>query len=354
MRVTMRIFWGYPDTKAVGETVDAFAPLLTADCETAPPFEHIDELSIAFGVDHPASSTPRKSSGSFSRADRTFIAGAGLDYDAWIGDRWLDRVEAVAVGARAALAAVHKTRITPAERDALAAAVDRAAVALKAQPPATLASLKPIYVHATAEGGIQSIGFMPPPAAMAALVSHAPVEVQPADIAAYLARFSPAEEPVATIKLHKRVEGRLHYREAWVDGETVVEHFGPCGERGEVVEHPAADARAQRKIVERIAAAARADGFKAVPDSRMAGLLVSVPIDGMGSVEDLDRCHALEDFLDEVTGWLGLGHCDGGSSGSGSMEAFCLVVDYRLAAEVIGRELAASPFADFVVSREPR
>jgi len=51
--------------------------------------------------------------------------------------------------------------------------------------------------------------------------------------------------------------------------------------------------------------------------------------------------------MNHVTGWLGLGHCDGGSSGSGTMEVFCIVVDFALAKAALERELRDSPFAGF-------
>lgn len=42
---------------------------------------------------------------------------------------------------------------------------------------------------------------------------------------------------------------------------------------------------------------------------------------------DLKKRTRLEDHLNELLGWTGLGHCDGGSIGSGTLEACCLVVD---------------------------
>ena len=39
--------------------------------------------------------------------------------------------------------------------------------------------------------------------------------------------------------------------------------------------------------------------------------------------------------MDEVLGWTGLGHTDGGSIGSGTMEVGCVVVDFEIAKKVI-------------------
>ena len=51
--------------------------------------------------------------------------------------------------------------------------------------------------------------------------------------------------------------------------------------------------------------------------------------------------------MNETLGWTGLGHCDGGSIGSGTMEACCFVVDFDIAKRVIEKDLAGSEFADF-------
>ncbi|GEM_PF-420068 len=359
MRVTMRIFYGTQDTgAAVDQTVEAFGAALARDCENSAPFAHVGEICFVSAVAHPIMPPQTKGWASFDRGAGVFFTDTILDYHAWIGDRWLARVAAVAAAAQKALTAVHKTRITPAERQAVAEAIDRTAATVAASPPDKLAALGPVYAQKDRSGNRLGIGFQPPIGGEALAAFGITIdEVHPADLAAYLAEAAhdaPEEASVPTIKLYKRIEGRLHYREVWSDGDKVIAHVGLCGERGEIVEHPAAGIAAQREAVERITSIARKAGFKTIPHSRMAGLLVSAPIDGMGGVDDLDRRHALEDFLNEVTGWTGLGHCDGGSIGSGSMEALCPVVDYEVAAEVIGRELANSPFADFTVSRQPR
>ncbi|WP_201778926.1 hypothetical protein [Rhodopirellula islandica] len=51
--------------------------------------------------------------------------------------------------------------------------------------------------------------------------------------------------------------------------------------------------------------------------------------------------------MNETLGWTGLGHCDGGSIGSGTMETCCIVVDFEIAKRVIAADLAGTKFADF-------
>ena len=67
----------------------------------------------------------------------------------------------------------------------------------------------------------------------------------------------------------------------------------------------------------------------------------------MGTKADLKKRHALQSRMDEILGCTGLRHCDGGSSGSGTMEVCCLVVDFEVAAKrVIAEDLQGTAFKD--------
>ncbi|MGH8498656.1 MAG: hypothetical protein ACRERV_07615, partial [Methylococcales bacterium] len=65
------------------------------------------------------------------------------------------------------------------------------------------------------------------------------------------------------------------------------------------------------------------------------------------SKADLKKRHSLEDRLNDLLGWTGLGNFDGGSIGSGSMEVCCYVVDFDIAKAAIESELAGTKFADY-------
>jgi hypothetical protein len=156
---------------------------------------------------------------------------------------------------------------------------------------------------------------------------------------------------MSVFKLYKRVSGGIEYREAWAGGRGVVEHWGRCGTRGETKEH-VADPGKEQGVMDDIFDEAVAAGFAPILEEDFAWMLVQRSIDGFGTPADLEQRHALEDYLNEELGWLGLGHCDGGSIGSGSMEAACPVVDFEIAAAAIAPRLANSPFAGFSISRE--
>lgn len=51
--------------------------------------------------------------------------------------------------------------------------------------------------------------------------------------------------------------------------------------------------------------------------------------------------------MNETLGWTALGVCDGGSIGSGTMEACCFVVDFDTAKRVIVADLEHTGFSDF-------
>ncbi len=350
MRVTIELTYQSADvSEAMKQAVTAFSHVLATTAADVVAFQKFEQLKIGFAVDHPARPTDEAKRAHWHRASNTIFAGANLDYGAFVGHRWGARVDAVTEATRRAVSTVPKTRLGADERQRLDGMIERARAEVAASPPETLLDLKPILVHTDSDGRRVGIAFSVPDWVDANLRSVAGFVLHPDDVCAYFDQNPDPSEPLPFIRLYRRIDGKLHYREAWVNGDRVVEHVGMCGERGTVTGIVESQPRMQQKLLDRFSAAAQADGFRRIPENRLAGIVVSTAIEGFGGPEHLERRHALESFLDEVTGWRGLGHCDGGSIGSGSMEAFCLVVDAEVAVSVISRELATSPFADFSV-----
>jgi hypothetical protein len=102
-----------------------------------------------------------------------------------------------------------------------------------------------------------------------------------------------------------------------------------------------------RKVVEKEIEKQKAEGFSEIPDDDLKRLLIEYKIEGMGNEADLDKRHKLEDRMNETLGWTGLGNCDGGSIGSGTMEVCCLVVDFEKAKRIVEEDLTGTEFADF-------
>jgi hypothetical protein len=84
---------------------------------------------------------------------------------------------------------------------------------------------------------------------------------------------------------------------------------------------------------------------KLLPALDMAlGILL---VAGGGSRPVMSMRHALEERMNETLGWTGLGYCDGGSIGSGTMDVCCFVVDFKIAKRVIEKDLKNTKFADY-------
>jgi hypothetical protein len=149
------------------------------------------------------------------------------------------------------------------------------------------------------------------------------------------------------LKLYKRIKRVLHYHEAWVHGSKITEHWGKVGERGETAEHKRTKKLSDEQNLSQVLSKPLSEGYEPIADDDHAVLLIEYVVDGMGNTKDLDKRHALEDRMNETLGWTGLGHCDGGSIGSGTMEVCCFVVDFKIAKRVIEEDLKNTKFADY-------
>jgi hypothetical protein len=149
------------------------------------------------------------------------------------------------------------------------------------------------------------------------------------------------------LKLYKRIDGHLHYHEAWVNDGTIYEHWGIVGERGQTKEHPLPSGLDDGDPTLDVLRSAGDAGFQPIDPEDLITLLIEFDVDGFGTPDDLEKRHGLEDRMNETLGWTALGHCDGGSIGSGTMEVCCLVVDFDVAKRVIEADLQGTTYSDF-------
>ncbi len=150
------------------------------------------------------------------------------------------------------------------------------------------------------------------------------------------------------LKLYKNINGELHYWETWNnDDKTAIVHWGEVGQKGknkEVKSGLFSDFRTtiQKEIDEKIK-----DGYSEFDEDKFSFLEIEYEIEGFGSEKDLDKRYRLENRMNETLGWTGLGHADGGSIGSGTMEVGCLVVDFDIAKKVIIEDLKNTEFKNY-------
>ncbi|HTI61164.1 hypothetical protein [Mucilaginibacter sp.] len=150
------------------------------------------------------------------------------------------------------------------------------------------------------------------------------------------------------LKLYKNIDGILHYWETWdKNKKTGIVHWGIAGQTGESKEVSSTLLQSFTKKIQKEVSAKINERYTEIDIDDHFTLLIEFEVDGMGSNMDLDKRARLQDKMDSVLGWAGLGHCDGGSIGSGTMEVCCYVVDFDIAKKVITESLNGTEFADY-------
>jgi hypothetical protein len=89
--------------------------------------------------------------------------------------------------------------------------------------------------------------------------------------------------------------------------------------------------------------------FVGASDDEMDRIVIQYRITGDRNGPDHDRRIAIENFLHECLTGAGLGNCDGGDIGSGTMNIFCFVSDSKKALKVITKALRDSGNLDDAV-----
>ena len=150
------------------------------------------------------------------------------------------------------------------------------------------------------------------------------------------------------LKLYLKSPNDTEYWEMWEneDGSHTV-HWGVLGTTGESRQvtpglSQSAESEIQIEVDARVAS-----GFCQIDIEDHVTLMIEFDVEGMGTPEDVERRGRLEDRMNELLGWTGLGACDGGSTGSGTMEVCCFVVDFDIAKGVIMNDLVNSEFSGY-------
>jgi hypothetical protein len=149
------------------------------------------------------------------------------------------------------------------------------------------------------------------------------------------------------LKLYKLSSQPKRYWETWEHKGVHTVHWGELGTKGESKEVKKSLFSSPTKLIQQEVDRHIAEGFAPLDAEAHVTLMIEYAVDGMGVAGDLEKRHRLEERMNETLGWTGLGHCDGGSIGSGTMEVCCFVADFEIAREAITRDLAGTEFADY-------
>jgi hypothetical protein len=151
------------------------------------------------------------------------------------------------------------------------------------------------------------------------------------------------------LKLYKNDNGTVHYWETWhTDKKTGIVHWGVIGEKGKSKEVTSGWLTSFGKAINKETNEKRREGYAEIAIEDHYTLLIAYAVEGMGTPDDINKQGRLQDKMNEVLGWTGLGECDGESIGSGTMEVCCYVVDFGIAKKVIENALANTEFSDYI------
>jgi len=150
------------------------------------------------------------------------------------------------------------------------------------------------------------------------------------------------------LKLYRFSDEKAEYWETWEDEDkSHTIHWGDVGTRGESTTlHSTLFNKAEKTIQKEVDRLVDL-GFRPIDVSDHIALLIEYAVDGMGTAEDIEKRNRLQSRMSETLGWTGLGQCDGGSIGSGSMEVCNYVVDFDIAKAVIAHDLAGTEFENY-------
>jgi hypothetical protein len=125
-------------------------------------------------------------------------------------------------------------------------------------------------------------------------------------------------------------------------------HWGVVGERGQSKQIKYGFfSNFRRTVVQKEIDKKISQGYREFDENRFSYLEIEYNIEEFGTEQDLAKRHRLEEKMNEILGWTGLGNTDGGSIGSGTMEVGCIVVDFEIAKRVIKQELKDTEFGDY-------
>lgn len=150
------------------------------------------------------------------------------------------------------------------------------------------------------------------------------------------------------LKLYKQIDNQLHYWECWEEGRrSGLVHWGVVGHEGEKKIVKAGLFSSFNKMIQEEIEQKLKEGYAEFDENNEVFLEIEYIIDGFGTKEDLDKRHRLEEVMNNLLGWTGLGAADGGSIGSGTMEVGCIVVDFDIAKKIIEENLKGTEFGNY-------
>jgi hypothetical protein len=150
------------------------------------------------------------------------------------------------------------------------------------------------------------------------------------------------------IRAYKEVNDDLLYFHIWEEDETnAVFYQGAMGDKGELEHVTTKIADELTDIINKKVDELNDTGWSGIDDDEYDVLIIEYKIGEEASEKDQVKHQAVQERMNEVLELTGVGWCDGGSIGEGTMEICCVVFDYQLAYDIINEDLNETEFEDF-------
>jgi hypothetical protein len=155
------------------------------------------------------------------------------------------------------------------------------------------------------------------------------------------------------LKVYRTVDGVTEYWESWNEGTEAFIRSGKVGEISEVRKFTMKDPRQASELMKEIDRVQKT-GFTPREMEQMIQVVIHYRLERWGSTEDHDRRVKIEDLMNDCLIPTGLGYCDGGDIGNGTINIFCEVVDAAVAERIIVDKLREANELDgaVIVKRE--
>jgi len=148
--------------------------------------------------------------------------------------------------------------------------------------------------------------------------------------------------------LYRKLADNYYFWRTWQkDFKTGIIHWGKVGTKGQLKQVKSGILTNYQKKVNKEIKSTLKDGYSEFNADNFKYLEIEYTINNFGTDEDLSKRHRLEYHLDEILSWTGLGHTNGGSFGSGTMEVGCSVIDFEIAKKVIEGNLKNTEFNNY-------
>ena len=131
-----------------------------------------------------------------------------------------------------------------------------------------------------------------------------------------------------------QTHAHIQYWESWNEGTEAFIRSGKVGEISEIRKFTMKDPRQASEMMKEIERVQNS-GFTPREMEQMIQVVIHYRLERWGSTLDHDRRVKIEDLMNDCLIASGLGFCDGGDIGSGTINIFCEVVDAEVAERII-------------------